>query len=199
MKVFTTLWKVIISLVLIGLLAVATIFFFVAYQFKDYKERGPGIESHPVFEDKTFEEYQISLTEANKKYFLSNDIYYYFEKEVKEKIVEVCVDRYLKEHNITDVAGWNFPHNINLEYIRDNKIDDETVNNKFVRSERKFEALGYKRPQWFHDYKYNEKIDCNLTLENSFENYVKGYKKFYSTGWREDNNDWVEYLFFNYK
>ena len=199
MKILATLGKVISFLAIVGVLAILAIFFFVAYQFKDYKERGPGIQSHPIFQDKTFEKYRIPLIEANKQYFQSNDIYYYFAKEVKEEIAGRCVERYLKEHNITDADGWRFPMNVNLEYIRDNGIDDETTNNKFVKSERISESLGYERPQWHHDYKYNEKIDCNLSLNESFESYVKGYKKFYGTGWREYNNDWVDYLFFNYK
>ena len=199
MKVIATLGKVIASLVIVGVLAVVAIFLFVLYVFKDYKEPGLGIQSHPVFQDKTFEKYRIPLKEANKQYFGSNDIYYFFAKEVKEEIAGRCVERHLKEHNITDADGWRFPINVNQEYIQENSIAGDIVNDKFVASMRKSESLGYKYPQWFHDYKYNEKIDCNLSLDKSFETYVKGYRKFYSAGWRDSNNDWVDYLFFNYK
>ncbi|HEY9189413.1 MAG TPA: hypothetical protein VIM88_00970 [Sulfurovum sp.] len=199
MKVFATLGKILAALVLVGVLVVVIIFFLFMNKLSGYKEPGPGIQSHPVFQDKTFEKYRVTLREANKQYFESNDIYYYFAKEVKNEITDRCVERYLKEHNITDADGWRFSHNVYLEYIRDNNISSDTSNDKFVKSERKSERLGYEHPQWFHDYKYNEKIDCNLTLEESFESYVKGYRKFYGAGYREYNNGWVDYLFFNYK
>ncbi len=199
MKVFAVLGKILVTLSLIGIFAIIAIFSLFVYKFSGYSEPGPGIQSRPIFQDKTFEKYRISLNGANKQYFNSNDIYYFFAKEVKEEIVSNCVERYLKDHNITNADGWRFPLNVNLEYIRDNNISGDTVNNKFVTSSRKSERLGYERPQWFHDYKYNEKIDCNLTLDKNFENYVKGYRKFYGSGYRDYNNGWVDYLFFNYK
>ena len=199
MKLLPILGKIIIALIGVGIFLIIVTFGGLLYMFKDYKEPGPGIQKHPLFQDDTFQKYRIPLKEANKKYFESNDIYYFFEKEVKGEITSRCVERYLKKHNITDADGWRYPYNVYLEYIQENKIDDETVNNKFVKSKRKSERLGYEDPQWHHDYQYNEKIDCNVSLEESFESYVKGYRKFYGAGYRDYHNGWVDYLFFNYK
>ena len=170
------------------------------YAMKDYSGDGVGYDPNPALQNSTYEKYRTHLMEANKDYYNSDSLYYFIAKEVKEHIVGRCIDRDLKEHNITDTSGWRFAINIEEDYIRENKIPEDVVNEKFSKNMDRSEARNLDRFVLQHSYKYDKQIDCNRSMDETFEIYVKNYRKSLR-GWELDQEgmDWISYLFFNYR
>jgi hypothetical protein len=200
MKVLSVLGKIVAGVVLAGIAFVLISFGTLMYAFKDYKEPGVGYDNHPALQNPAYEKYRTHLMEANKDYYNSDSLYYFIAKEVKENIVDRCIDRDLKEHNITDTSGWRFTINMEENYIRKNMISEDIVNEKFSRSMDKSRAQNLDRFVLQHSYKYDKQIDCNRSMDETFEIYVKNYRKSLHP-WELDQEgmDWISYLFFNYR
>ncbi|GIT98687.1 hypothetical protein [Sulfurovum sp. TSL1] len=192
--------KIIANLALGGFVFIMIVFGIVAYLLKDYKEPGIGYDNHPALSNPAYEKYRDHLMDASRDYYSSDDLYYFIAKEVKENIVERCIDRDLKEHNITDTSGWRFTINVEEDYIRENNILDDVVNEKFSKSMDRSEALNLNRFVLQRSYEYDKQIDCNRSMDETFEIYVKNYRKSLPS-WKLDEvgMDWISYLFFNYR
>lgn len=177
-------------------IVVAFILFMVIFynSFKNYSEPSVGIDNNIAYENKLLDDYRLELKKINKLYFESNDPYYTFEKDLKEHIVEKCVDRYFQDNNITNVSGWRFTINVNERYIIDNKINDDFVNDKFTRNLRHLEQSGYEWTSLQQTWKIDQKIDCNKSLPYNFKSYLEQYKVFHIKNFEHKNLQWVDYL-----
>ena len=181
-------------------ITVAIIIAFISYMtlfinaLKNYSEPGIGIDNNIAYENKLLDNYRLELKKINKLYFESGDPYYFFEKDLKEHIVEKCVDRYFKDNNISDVNGWRFSINVNQRYINNNNLDDDFVNDKFSRSLRLLEQSGYKHTSLQQTWKIDQKIDCNKSLPYNFKSYLEQYKVFHTNDVYHKNLQWVDYL-----
>jgi len=196
MKVLSVLGKIVAGVALAGIAIFLLAFGGLVYMFKDYKETGVGYDSHPALKNPLYEKYRAHLIDANRDYYRSNNVYYFFAKKTKEGIVGECIDRDLKDNNITDTSGWRFAINMESEYVGKHKIDGDTVNDKFVKNMDKAEALKLKEKSFMRDYEYNQGIDCNGSMDEVFKDYVMNYRNSVSI-WEQ--NGWVSYLFFNYR
>ena len=200
MKILSALVKIVIGVVLVGIVFIIVVFGIFVNEFKGYKERSVGYDNNPVLKNPAYEKYQTFMTEANRKYYTSNAVYYFIARDVKGHIVKRCIDRDLKENNVTETSGWRFVINMEEDFIRENKIDEDMVNEKFSKSMDKSEALGLNRFVLQHSYKYDKHIDCNRTMNEIFETYVKNYRKsHYAHELDQNGMDWISYLFFNYR
>lgn len=190
--------KIIANLALGGFGFIVIVFVIVAYLLKDYKEPGIGYDNHPALKNPAYEKYRDYLMSANRDYYNSDSLYYFIAKEVKEHIVSRCIDRDLEEHNITDTSGSRFAINVEEDYT--SVIPDDVVNEKFSKSMDMSEALNLNRFVLQRSYEYDKQIDCNRSMDETFEIYVKNYRKSLPL-WKRDEEglDWISYLFFNYR
>jgi len=184
-----------ITFIALGILLTFILFIVVFYNaFKNYSEPSLGIDNNIAYDNKVFDGYRSELKKINKLYFESNNPYYFFEKDLKEHIAEVCVDQYFKENNITDARAFRFPINVNLKYIENNHIEDDFVNNKFSSSLEWLEKKGYKWTDLQHTWKIDQEIDCNKSFAKNYESYLEKYKSFLANDFQHKNLQWVDYL-----
>lgn len=200
MKVLFTLGKTLTELVLAAITFILIVFGGVLYMLKDYKEPGVGYDNNPALKNHAYEKYHTYLMKVNNDYYNSRDLYYFIAKEVKENIVSYCIDRDLKERNSTDTSGWRFAINVEEEYIEKYMISEDFVNAQFSESMRASEAMKLNRFVLQHTDEYDKQIDCNQSLDTTFETYVKNFRETLPP-WERDTGemDWISYLFFNYR
>lgn len=186
MKAITFIFRV------IGIIVVL-FFAFIYYLFKDFPSGGIGIDHNIAYENKAFDTYRLELQKANKTFLESDDPYYFFELELKEHIVGECVDRYFKDHNISDAKGWRFPLNISLRYRQQNHSSD-LYDKKYSKSLRLLEKKGFKHLGFQHTWKIDKEVDCNKTLKQNLHSYLAKSIFFYSHDFEHKNLQWAEYL-----
>ena len=164
-------------------------FFMLFWAFRGY-DGGIGIDHNNAYYNKEFDNYRLELQGANKKFLESDDPYFFFEVDLKEHIVGICVDRYFKDHNITDAHGWRFGSNISTKFSMSNKLYDE----KYSKDLRLLENEGYNHVGLQHTWKIDKEVDCNETLNQNLHSYLAKLIFFYSHDYKHKNLQWAEYL-----